>query len=255
MDTFDMTPSGGDDKPRTMTSLEIAEITGKRHDNVRRDTRNMLVELVGEGGLLSFEDTHHNPQNGQQYPIYRLPRRECLILVSGYSVELRAKIIDRWEQLERGIVPQRSLTTAESFLALAQITVDLERQQKEQAVAIRSITAAVQELKDSASVLPSCPSNAESITHIKTRIGKATGLSDRIVDFVMRDGPYAPRPFATVRNSHSDAENSSYVVWNKKDVNAVFKRFVGECEAVTASFCTHPFVDGRFRTTLTTGAI
>lgn len=86
--------------PLTMSSLEIAERTGKRHDNVVQDIRIMLVELYGEEGFLSFEDTHRNPQNGQQYPIFRLPQRECLILVSGYSVELRARIVDRWQELE-----------------------------------------------------------------------------------------------------------------------------------------------------------
>lgn len=35
----------------SMTSLEIAELTGKRHDNVIRDVRKMLEELNG----LSFE--------------------------------------------------------------------------------------------------------------------------------------------------------------------------------------------------------
>jgi Rha family phage regulatory protein len=84
----------------TMSSREIADLTGKRHDNVMRDARNMLVELHGEAGLLSFEDTQKNEQNGQFYPILRLPKRETLILVSGYSVDLRAKIIDRWQELE-----------------------------------------------------------------------------------------------------------------------------------------------------------
>ena len=84
----------------TMSSMEIAELTGKRHDNVMRDIRSVLTELHWEGGLLRFEDTQKNPQNGQQYPIFRLPKRETLVLVAGYSIELRARIIDRWQELE-----------------------------------------------------------------------------------------------------------------------------------------------------------
>lgn len=84
----------------TMSSREIAELCEKRHDNVMRDIRDMLTQLHGEGGLLKFEDTYRNEQNGQSYPIFLLPKRETLILVSGYSVELRARIIDRWQELE-----------------------------------------------------------------------------------------------------------------------------------------------------------
>lgn len=46
---------------QTMTSCEIAELTGKRHDNVLRDARAMLAELHGEGGVLSFGATHGGP--------------------------------------------------------------------------------------------------------------------------------------------------------------------------------------------------
>ena len=84
----------------TMSSREIAELTGKEHRNVLRDARAMLVELHGAGGLLSFEQTYQDPQNGQTYPMLALPRRECLILVSGYNRTLRTRIIDRWEELE-----------------------------------------------------------------------------------------------------------------------------------------------------------
>jgi len=82
-----------------MSSREIADLTGKEHRNVLRDIRDMLVQLHGETGLLNFEHSYLNAQNKPQ-PEYLLPKRETLILVSGYSVDLRAKIIDRWQDLE-----------------------------------------------------------------------------------------------------------------------------------------------------------
>ncbi len=84
----------------TMSSREISELCDKQHKNVMRDIRLMLVELYGEGGMLKFEQTYTDLQNNQTYPTYDLPKRESLILVSGYSIQLRAKIIDRWDQLE-----------------------------------------------------------------------------------------------------------------------------------------------------------
>lgn len=84
----------------TMTSRDIAALTGKRHDNVMADIRKMLIELYGDGGVLSFQDTQTNEQNGQSYTIFNLPKRETLILVSGYSVTMRSRIIDRWQELE-----------------------------------------------------------------------------------------------------------------------------------------------------------
>ncbi len=65
-----------------------------------RDIRAMLIELHGEGGVSKFGDTHLDPQNGQSYPVFMLPKRETMILVSGYSISFRARIVDRWQELE-----------------------------------------------------------------------------------------------------------------------------------------------------------
>ena len=115
----------------TMSSLEIAELTGKRHDNVMRDIRTMLDEL---GGVHSFEDTHTNPQNRQSYSIFNLPKREALILVSGYSVAMRAKIIDRWQELEAKQSPKIPLTYIQALEQLIEV-----EKQKEAALELAKV--------------------------------------------------------------------------------------------------------------------
>lgn len=108
----------------TMSSREIAELTGKEHRNVMRDIRAMLVELHGAGGVLSFEHTYLSEQNGQTYPEYRLPRREVEILLTGYSIPLRAKVIDRLHELEQGVtchVPQIPQTFSEALRLAADL--------------------------------------------------------------------------------------------------------------------------------------
>ncbi|UTO28715.1 Rha family transcriptional regulator [Bartonella harrusi] len=84
---------------QTMSSREIAELCGKQHSNVMRDIRNMLTELGEKRGEFKFEATYLDKQ-GKAKNCYHLPKRECLILVSGYSTALRAKIIDRWQAVE-----------------------------------------------------------------------------------------------------------------------------------------------------------
>lgn len=70
-----------------MSSREIAELTGKQHSHVMRDLRTMLVELHGEAGLSSFGASYLNEQKKKQ-PCFNLPKRESLILVSGYNVQI-----------------------------------------------------------------------------------------------------------------------------------------------------------------------
>jgi len=87
----------------TMSSLEIAELTGKRHDHVMADIRKMLDDLELQYPEFSG---HYKDGRGRTQDCFYLPKRESLILVSGYSAVLRARIIDRWQQLESQQVKQ-----------------------------------------------------------------------------------------------------------------------------------------------------
>lgn len=115
-----------------MDSREIAELTGKEHRNVCRDIEAQLGKL--EGGVLRFGHTYRNEQNGQEYRCFRLPYRETMILVSGYSVELRARVVDRWMELERAQfrVPQ---TLPEALRLAADLAERVEALEPRAAVA------------------------------------------------------------------------------------------------------------------------
>ena len=81
----------------SMSSREIAELTGKDHKNVLADVRKMLDDL----GICSADfSADVQDAYGRRQPGFNLPKRETLILISGYNIQMRARIIDRWQELE-----------------------------------------------------------------------------------------------------------------------------------------------------------
>ena len=82
-----------------MTSLEIAELTGKQHKNVMRDIRNMEPAWEKIAGL-KFELGSYEDANGQLRPCYVLTKTECLYIATKFNDEARAKLVLRWDELE-----------------------------------------------------------------------------------------------------------------------------------------------------------
>ena len=83
-----------------MTSIEIAEVTGKQHKDVMRAIRNMepaWEKITGRKFALS---TYKDP-TGRTLPCYSLTKTECLYIATKFNDEARAKLVLRWEQLER----------------------------------------------------------------------------------------------------------------------------------------------------------
>lgn len=84
-------------QPLTMSSREIAKLTSKRHDNVKRDIAAMLASL--EKDTLSFEGIYLDTMKRQQTE-YHLDKELTICLIAGYSAALRMAIIKRWQELE-----------------------------------------------------------------------------------------------------------------------------------------------------------
>ena len=67
-----------------MTSLEIAQLTGKQHKNLMRDIRNMEPAWEKTAGL-KFELGSYEDANGQMRPCYSLTKTECLYIATKFN--------------------------------------------------------------------------------------------------------------------------------------------------------------------------
>ena len=106
-----------------MTSLEIAELTGKQHKNVMQAIRNMEPGWEKVAGL-KFQLGSYKDLNGQLRPCYQLTKTECLYIATKFNDEARAKLVLRWEELEmadrrRKMSEVRYLPSPQKILALA----------------------------------------------------------------------------------------------------------------------------------------
>ena len=101
-----------------MTSLEIAQLTGKQHKNVMRDIRNMEAAWENIAGL-KFELGSYEDINGQSRPCYFLSKTETLYIATKFNDEARARLILRWEELERQRMEEQSKQKVQEIRLLA----------------------------------------------------------------------------------------------------------------------------------------
>ena len=88
---------------QTMTSLEIAELTGKQHKNVMQAIRNMEPAWEKVTGLkFQLCEKSYLLANGvtKKQPFYQLTKTECLYIATKFNDEARAKLVLRWQELE-----------------------------------------------------------------------------------------------------------------------------------------------------------
>ena len=104
-----------------MSSLDIAELCGKPHNDILKAIRKMELAWVkingGKFSLVEYKDS-----KGELRPCYSLSKTETLYIATKFKDEMRAKLVLRWEELERerlGDRQQLALPSPQKILAMA----------------------------------------------------------------------------------------------------------------------------------------
>lgn len=108
---------------KSMSSLEIAKLTGKRHDHVMTDCKNLLdyyltIYSPEKSGELIKSDTYKDA-SGKSNKCYQLNKDASLDLITGYSLPHRHAVNQRWQELEAN---QLTITFPEALRLLADKT-------------------------------------------------------------------------------------------------------------------------------------
>lgn len=132
-----------------MTSLQIAEITGKPHNDVMKAIRKMepAWSKINEG---NFSLVEYKDKKGETRPCYSLNKEECLYIATKFNDEARAKLIKRWKELEeqhqKPSVPQNYLEALKSLVKSEEEKQQLALQNKRQQATILTISKESTEL-------------------------------------------------------------------------------------------------------------
>ena len=110
-----------------VTSLDVAETFGKRHDHIIRDIENLLLGIPQNGETYFYKEEYTNEQNNQKYPMYYMNRDGFTLLVMGYTGEKAMKfklayikqfnamekaLLSTIKEREKGIAVRQALTKA-----------------------------------------------------------------------------------------------------------------------------------------------
>lgn len=116
---------------QTMSSKEIADLTGKEHKHVLADIRNMFEQLRIDSAEFSAQ---YKDSTGRSLPCFNLDKELSVCLVSGYNVQLRMAIIKRWTELEAQA--QQSFALPTTFSQALLLAAQLEEQKEQLALQV-----------------------------------------------------------------------------------------------------------------------
>jgi len=97
--SFNSSVNNNQNGEQRMTSLEIAQLSGKQHKDVLKAIRNMESAWEKVNGR-DFALVDYKDLKGELRPCYLLSKTECLYIATKFNDEARAKLVIRWQELE-----------------------------------------------------------------------------------------------------------------------------------------------------------
>ena len=123
---------------QTMSSKEIAELTGKQHGHVVRDIRNMLDDLQKEDPKLEYPK--EDKDNRGYTSCFHLNKELSITLVAGYNTSMRLAIVRRWQELEAK--EKQNVLMLPNFTDPAEAAMAWALQYKEKQIALQQLEVA-----------------------------------------------------------------------------------------------------------------
>jgi len=147
-----------------MTSLEIAELVESRHDNVKR-----TIESLVSKGVIAFPQTEEKPTAGRPVSYYVFEgekgKRDSIIVVAQLSPEFTARLVDRWQELERSRQAQ-PLTQLEILARMATEAALNERKMMALQQQVNGVEQKIEEISSG-----SIPAGWETIRNLSAKSG------------------------------------------------------------------------------------
>lgn len=176
-------------KNETMTSLEIADVTGRNHKDVMRSIREMEEAWVKVNGR-KFALVEYKDAKGEMRPCYSLSKTECLYIATKFNDEARAKLILRWEELETKEVSLIKVpaTFAEALRLAADQAEKLEAQEKMLEASSKEIvelSGTIANMQPKVTYVDKILSSKETVT--TTQIAQDYGKSAKSFNILLRN--------------------------------------------------------------------
>lgn len=156
----------------TMSSLEIAELTERNHKDVMRSIREMEPAWV-KINRRNFALVEYRDAKGEMRPMYQLTKTECLYVATKFNDEARAKLVIRWEELEKKKL--HGFVIPGSFSQALMLAAKQQEQIEEQKKQILEMNAEIVEMKKKTDYLEVILSSRETVTI--TQIAQDYGMT------------------------------------------------------------------------------